>query len=140
MCHTNACRASMHIHAKSPSAIRKDSWLKSKLIPILHNPDWNDIRIVKAMLSLIEFALKDDRTTHIIFVTESCIPIASLDELASLLREKWQSCQSRCSFQDVYTMDSPRCTRFDEHEWMCQMRPSIRLFQDGAFYQKSMHS
>ena len=40
----------LYIHAKTPSAIRNNSWLKSKLIPISHNPNWNDIKIVQAML------------------------------------------------------------------------------------------
>ncbi len=122
--------ASMYIHAKTPSAIPHNSWLKSKCIPISHNPNWNDIRIVKAMLSLIEYALKDDeRTTHIMFVTESCIPIATINELAQFLREKGRTKVvdgdgdgddddadgSWCSFLDTYGRGSVRCTRFDEH-------------------------
>jgi hypothetical protein len=107
--------ASIHIHAKTPSAIRNDSWLKSKLIPISHDPNWNDIKVVQAMLSLIEFALKTKETTHIMFVTESCIPIAPLDSLASLLRRYGTGEDNCCSFMDYYSRESPRCTRFDEH-------------------------
>jgi hypothetical protein len=50
--------ASMYIHAKTPSAIRNNSWVKSKLIPVSHDPNWNDIKVVQAMLSLIEYALQ----------------------------------------------------------------------------------
>ena len=113
---TETATASMYIHAKTPAAIRNNSWLKSKCLPLTHNPNWNDIRIVKAMLSLIEYALKDERTTHVMFVTESCIPIATIDELADLLRNDGvvgkECC---CSFLHAYGRDSARCTRFDEH-------------------------
>lgn len=100
--------ASMYVHAKTPSAIPNNSWLKSKLIPISHNPSWNDIKVVQAMLSLIEFALKDQRTTHVMFVTESCIPITSLYELCNYL-------EHGKSYINAYNRDSNRCTRFDEH-------------------------
>ena len=134
--------ASMYIHAKTPSApsIQNNPWLKRHLIPISHNPNWNDVKVVKAMLSLIEYALlKDEKTTHIMFVTESCIPITTLDGLASFLRTDGSyRCSSSsnsgsssdsgsgsinggedayefCSFLNAYSRQSPRCTRFDEH-------------------------
>ena len=123
--------ASMYIHAKTPSAssIQDNPWLKRHLIPVSHNPKWNDVKVVKAMLSLIEYALKDAKTTHIMFVTESCIPITTLDGLASFLRTDGSyRCSSGsnssnvgddayefCSFLNAYSRDSPRCTRFDEH-------------------------
>lgn len=100
--------ASMHVHAKTPSAIPNNSWLKSKLIPISHNPSWNDVKVVQAMLSLIKYALQDKRTTHIMFVTESCIPITSLYEFCNYLDHDK-------SYVDAYNRDSNRCTRFDEH-------------------------
>jgi Core-2/I-Branching enzyme. len=49
------------------------------------------------------------------FVTESCIPIASLDSLASLLRKYGTGEDCCCSFLDYYSRQSPRCTRFEEH-------------------------
>ena len=123
----------MYLHAKTPSApsIQNNPWLKRHLIPISHNPNWNDVKVVKAMLSLIEYALKDEKTTHIMFVTESCIPITTLDGLASFLRTDGSyrcgngssSSASKgendayefCSFLNAYSRQSPRCTRFDEH-------------------------
>lgn len=113
---TDLATASMHVHAKTPSSIEKDSWLKSVCLSVSHNPNWNDIRVVKAMLSLIQSALKDNRTTHIMFVTESCIPVSTIDELANYLREEGISGdRCCCSFLDAYGRDSARCTRFDEH-------------------------
>ena len=53
---------------------------RSKTLPITHRPNWNDVRIVRAILSLLEAALSDDKTTHILLCTESCIPVATLVE------------------------------------------------------------
>ncbi len=120
---SNNCTASIHIHAKTPSAISNDSWLKSKLIPISHNPNWNDIRVVQAMLSLAKYALEDategTRITHIMYVTESCIPLTTMGELAYMIRRKeidlGVESNMGLSFVDAFGRDSPRCTRFDEH-------------------------
>ena len=40
------------------------------------------MRIVRAILSLLEAALRDEKTTHILLCTESCIPVATLRETA----------------------------------------------------------
>jgi len=144
--------ASMHIHAKSPSTIPNESWIKSKLIPISHNPNWNDVRIVQAMLSLAEFAMQDGTKseenedgcnennsnirhpmpTHIMYVTESCIPISTLDQLADMIRQKEKKLapSEGCSFMDFYGRDSPRCSRFDEHAcFSIQDVPSEAIFK-----------
>ena len=104
--------ASIHVHAKTKNAIRNNTWLRSKLIPISHNPNWNDYRIILAMLSLAQYAIKQEpKTTHFMMVTESCIPVGTLDELTNIIHEKGE----HCSFLDAYDIHSPRCTRWDEH-------------------------
>lgn len=104
--------ASIHVHAKSPNLIPNGSWLKSKLIPISHNPNWNDYRIIKAMLSLAEYAIqKEPQTTHLMMVTESCIPIGTLADIANVIYKHGVE----CSFLDCYGRDSHKCTRYDEH-------------------------
>jgi hypothetical protein len=60
----------------------KCTCLRSKLIPISHRPNWNDVRIVRAILSLLENALRNEKTTHVLLCTESCIPVATLKETA----------------------------------------------------------
>lgn len=47
-----------------------------------HRPNWNDVRIVRAVLSLLEAATRDPRTTHVLLCTESCVPVATLGEVA----------------------------------------------------------
>jgi hypothetical protein len=40
------------------------------------------VRVVRAILSLLDAALRDDRTTHVLLCTESCVPVATLGETA----------------------------------------------------------
>ena len=83
---TISCSSELYIHAKHAKQIlnsnSSSSYLKSKLLPFSHTPNWNDVRVIRAMLSLLQQALQDDKTTHVIFCTESCIPIVTLGEAA----------------------------------------------------------
>ena len=115
----------------------------SKTIPVSHRPNWNDVRIVRAILSLLEAALRDERTTHVLLCTESCVPVATLQETArSVLLDEvcpWEEANGGGdragmgkgagngsgkgrridwdrSYVDCYGRDSSRCTRFDERE------------------------
>lgn len=126
--------AELYIHAKNPEGVQSE-WLKSKTLPITHRPDWNDVRIIRAMLSLLDAALKDVNTTHILFCTESCVPVVTLREAAlSLLLDEpclWEedgdasSTKQKAngvhinwdrSYVDCYDRNSSRCSRFDERE------------------------
>ena len=147
--------AEMYIHAKFPEHIQSNSWLQSKTIPISHKPNWNDVRIVRALLSLIQTALRsNEHTTHLLFCTESCIPIATLKEsVRSVLLDEicpWVvgdeegtttltnqpkkediRRQSKIdwdrSYVDYYNRDSPQCTRFDEHNCWEVLRDCMPL-------------
>jgi hypothetical protein len=96
--------AELYVHAKTPERI-VNSWTKSKLISISHRPNWNDVRIVQAMLSLMEEAVKDDKTTHIVFGTESCLPICPLAEV---------TVKHGTSYMPYYGKN--QATRFDERD------------------------
>lgn len=126
--------AQLYVHAKQPESIQS-TWLKSKTLPLSHRPNWNDVRIIRAMLSLLEAALSDDKTTHILFCTESCVPVVTLREAAlSLLLDKpcvWKENDSIAtteasllgvadwdkSYIDCYDRNNSRCSRFDEREF-----------------------
>lgn len=101
--------ASMYVHAKTPSEV-KSAWTKSHMIPKSFRPNWNDIRIVQAMLELSRHALNNENVTHVMFITESCIPICTLDEMY----EDLQKVGPTKSFLRAYNRESVDCTRFDE--------------------------
>jgi len=144
--------AELYIHAKNPERVRSE-WLRSKTIPISHKPNWNDVRIIRSMLSLTTAALRDDRTTHILFCTESCIPVATLKETVQsiLLNEEspWVETMEGerdatageanelvygkrrgmphwdRSYVDCFDRNSPRCSRFDERSCWDVLRDAI---------------
>lgn len=110
--------ADLYIHAKFPERI-KSSWVSERTLSHSFRPDWNDVRVVRAMLAATEKALRDDRTTHVVYCTESCIPIISLSDLAKkvILCEEGNGkpyVNMNQSFVDAYNNSSARRTRFDE--------------------------
>ena len=58
------------VHAKFPEKIRSD-WVRSKTLDFSHRPDWNDVRIIKAMLDTLKEALKDLDVTHMVRCSNS---------------------------------------------------------------------
>mmetsp|Transcript_25858 Transcript_25858/g.39120 ORF Transcript_25858/g.39120 Transcript_25858/m.39120 type:complete len:364 (-) Transcript_25858:257-1348(-) len=108
--------AELYVHAKLPSSVT-GAWTKSKLINVSHCPNWNDVRIVRAMLSLIEEALKDGKTTHVVFGTESCLPICPLDQVTDLRFGK--------SYLAYYGKSD--ATRFDERDVWDVLRVNMPL-------------
>ena len=103
--------------------------IRSKLISKSFRPNWNDVRIVRAMISLAEHAFHDSKNnsetndkkqqqqqqqmTHLVFCTESCIPISTLEQTAhSLLLCKKGGINWNQSFVDCYGQKNG--TRFDE--------------------------
>jgi hypothetical protein len=128
--------ADMYIHAKFPNSIQS-KWVRQNLISRSFHPNWNDVRIVQAMLALAEEALvQQPITTHILFCTESCIPISSLQDTVRMLlllpptnsgsnnngNNTFSVPSSSCccsslekSFLNAYnSSDSTKFTRFDE--------------------------
>lgn len=132
----------LYIHAKFPDKV-SSPWVKSKTLSYSYQPNWNDVRVVRAMLALLDQALQDSRTTHVLFCTESCIPITSLFEAARTLildpphtsskdandsnasngetKTETRTNKNECyktnmnrSFIHAYDGKSPNCTRFDE--------------------------
>ena len=53
------------VHAKHPERIRS-SWLRQKTLDFSHRPNWNDVRVIKAMLDTVKQALKDPDVTHVV--------------------------------------------------------------------------
>ena len=75
-------RGELRIHAKHPEALRAQSpWVAERTLARSFCPEWNDVRIVRAMLALASAALeadRDARISHVVFGTESCVPVVSL--------------------------------------------------------------
>lgn len=68
-------------HAKFPEKVRS-VWVKEHLLSVSFRPRWGSIEITKAMIKLLEEALKADKScSHFCFASESCLPCCTLEEL-----------------------------------------------------------
>ncbi|KAJ8599131.1 hypothetical protein CTAYLR_006363 [Chrysophaeum taylorii] len=74
--------AELWIHAKHPEKL--SPWASKHALPLTFAPEWNDIRLVRAMLALTKAALKG-RASAIVFGTESCLPVRSVQACSSAL-------------------------------------------------------
>ena len=73
---TDSC---VHIHAKHPERIRS-AWVRQHLITapsgdiVTYRPDWGSVELVRAMLALLQAALRDRQVGRLCFLSESCLP------------------------------------------------------------------
>jgi hypothetical protein len=79
-------KAKLIIHAKYPDNI-KSKWVKDRTLSESFLPEWNSPEVVRAMLSIMKDALKDELCGRILFGTESCLPLYSLDYIANKMYE-----------------------------------------------------
>jgi hypothetical protein len=61
------------------------TWLRNAQILEHVETTWGSISLVRAMLALLRVAVTDERNTHFVFLSESCLPIRPLKELRRLL-------------------------------------------------------
>ena len=73
-------RVSVFCHPKDPLAVRSDI-LKDRIISDRVETSWGTVSLVHATIKLITEALKDDEITHLILVSESCVPVKPLGEI-----------------------------------------------------------
>ena len=69
---------STYIHPKYP---KQNTWKRECVIPELHETGWG--YIVSAYVALLSKALEDPKNEKFIFVSESCLPVKSFDDMFS---------------------------------------------------------
>ena len=116
---TSQRSCSFHIHAKLPHSKNLTPWQKSHLLPanLTFAPEWNDVKVVRAMLALLNNALQDPTTTHTMFITESCIPISSFKDCYDAILNPNKDAippAHHISSLPSYNSTSPRFTKYDE--------------------------
>ncbi len=78
--------ARLFIQAKNPEKIESE-WVRKHLISKTFRPTWNSPEVIRAMLATADAALKYSSDSHcerLIFCTEYCIPIVSLQQAGEL--------------------------------------------------------
>jgi hypothetical protein len=77
-------RAQLYIHAKYPNRITS-AWVRERTLSKTYSPEWNSPEVIRAMLAVLEDALRDKTCQRFVFGTESCMPIYNLHTAGSLL-------------------------------------------------------
>jgi hypothetical protein len=103
-----------YAHIKSISDA-SDDWFRDLQIREVIETKWGDISLVRAMMALLREALLNPQTTHFAFVSESCIPIKSWQEIRNRLRTDGRS-QFHCVGQAE--MKEKHLERFDAVPWV----------------------
>jgi len=88
----NGRNVEVFFHAKFPERVRS-KWVQDRLIRSNLRPSWGSIELSKAMYYLLEDALHLQSFTadYFIFLSESCIPIYSIDDFFRRLQGQTKS-------------------------------------------------
>jgi hypothetical protein len=88
----NSLNVEILIHAKYPERVRS-RWVQDRLIRSNLRPTWGSIELSKAMYYLLEDALqlKSFTADFFIFLSESCIPVYTIDDFFNRLQEQTKS-------------------------------------------------
>ena len=78
--------ASLHVHAKHPDKLKAaQPWVGERTLEHSYVPEWNDVKVARAMLALLADALKDPTTQFMMLMTESCVPLLPFTAAADRL-------------------------------------------------------
>lgn len=90
-------RVRVWIHAKFPKNVTSP-WVQERLVKSFQlKPDWGSLELTDVMIRMLKEAVEEEGggmpPTHFVFVSESCVPIASLDktmrEISSAQNVSW---------------------------------------------------
>lgn len=77
----------IHIHAKTSQPFLKHDFFKSAIISDPISTNYGDWTIIKAMNKLAKSSLDDPHVSHILYLSQSCIPLKSFDHILHFLTQ-----------------------------------------------------
>jgi hypothetical protein len=136
--------ARIYAHSKHPEALGPDSLLREQQVPGRVPTEWGSISLVQATLAMIRSALEDSDATHLVLVSESCVPIKSFANFSRSLRLDARSRLAMFSHESVRrggNLDKAR--RLDllegiapqhawfQEQWMCLNREDAVIVSES---------
>jgi hypothetical protein len=82
--------------------------------------EWGDVSLVRAMLSLLREALRDQSLTHFAFASESCLPLMPWSEMRRRLKQdgrSWIDWQDAGSMQEKHRVRIAGVRDLPERSW-----------------------
>lgn len=82
-------RVRFWIHAKHPEALIASAttdddaaWLRERVLPFSHKPEWGSVELVRAALDLLQTSYDaDDSIQWFVLASESCLPVRPVNEV-----------------------------------------------------------
>ncbi|MCB1129855.1 MAG: hypothetical protein KDN05_01925 [Verrucomicrobiae bacterium] len=106
---------SVFCHPKGPDLLHGGP-LEGFVIAERHETSWGNISLVVAMLALLRAAMEDRSLTHFVFLSESCIPISSMEQIAAALERDGRSRINFITLEEAYTRNPDKPGRFSRAE------------------------
>lgn len=127
----------IYVNVKYPNKVT--SFLKHYIIPNnVTNTQWGDISLVDAEIKLFENGLKDEKNTHFVLISDSCIPLYSFDNLTKKVKEFDNVVYL---FKDQYVGERRKKIKSEEfkskyvnhHQWVILNRKSAQIVTAQKF-------
>ena len=83
------------VHAKYEKKV--SPWVRRRLVSTVWSPEWGSIDLVHAMVALLRAALGAPSITHVIFLSETCVPLYAARDTARRLAagQSWMDVRAR---------------------------------------------
>ena len=83
------------VHAKDQKKV--SPWIRRRLVPTPWSPEWGSIDLVHAMVALLRAALGAPSVTHVLFLSETCVPLYAARDTARRLAagQSWMDVRAR---------------------------------------------
>jgi len=126
-------------HAKSLVDLADDSFLGRSQIEERVDTEWGQLTLVDATLALLKAGLKDATCTHFILLSESCVPVRPISELAASLRLDARSRMRIQPWEEVRRVNILKAQRLENlpgirkelahfhDQWICLSREDAEL-------------
>jgi len=111
---------SIHCHPKLANKINRQNLFKDTIIDKHVDTAWGSFSLIEAQKLLIDDALKNEQTTHIVIVSHNTIPIQSFDKLYEFLLNKGSVFNYFLDEQRYSTFKNPAFNRnkcYKQQQW-----------------------
>jgi hypothetical protein len=106
-------------HPKEAEAAEA-GFLAGSRIPEVHETQWGEISLVRAMMALLKEALKDDSISHFAFLSEGCVPVKSWCEIRKRLTIDSRSMIDEVGREEMKPMHAERIAKVRDLPARCQ--------------------
>ncbi len=136
-------QARIHAHTKALDSLPEGSFLRDAQVTERIHTDWGAFSLVEATLAMMRAALEDGDVTHIVLVSESCVPVRPFSALARSLRldersrlamrsleqvQSWRNREKALRLEALWGI--PKEHAWFQDQWMCLNRKDTLIVSE----------